>query len=139
MSDPVVTIGGREFPVPELSIYQLREVFPAMGALSALGESPTRLLHISREDFALLLDTIFIGIAPGSPGFTRAEFDKLPAKPAELLGALTAVARQSGMLAAEGKANGAGEDQAAIPSTGTKSSRISSERRAGRGTTLSSA
>lgn len=135
MADPVVTIGGRDFPVPELAIEQLREVFPALGTLAILAESPTSLVRISREDFGLLLNTIFVGIAEGSPGFTRKQFDKLKAKPQELISALTVVAQQSGMLKKPGETNGAGEDQATVPSIGTQSSPESSELQAGLGIT----
>jgi hypothetical protein len=140
MSDPVVTLGGRDFPVPELAIAQLRKVFPALGHLAHLSSSSASLLTISEDDFALLVDTIWIGVAGGSPGFTRKDFDALPAKPAELLRALTVIAQQSGMLAkpGEGKPNGAGEAQATAPSIGMGSSPVSSAPPAGPGTTSSS-
>lgn len=95
---PVAKIGRREFPVPELVVEQMRVVYPAIGRLSRFfAGGPQALLSIDGETWGLLLDTVFIGIAKGSPGFTRREFDALPAKPIELIEALNIIARQGGM------------------------------------------
>lgn len=113
MADPVVSIGRREFPVPELVVDQMRVVYPAVGKLSRfLAGGAQALLAIDQETMDLLINTIFVGIAPGSPGFTQAQFMKLPAKPVELIRALTVVAKQGGMVE-EDPATPAGEEEAA--------------------------
>jgi hypothetical protein len=111
MADPVVTLGKREFPVPELVVEQMREVYPAVGQLSRfLAGGAASLLAIDTETMDLLIKTVFIGIAPGTPGFTRAEFMKLTAKPVQLIHALTVIAKQGGMIEeAPGNASGEGE------------------------------
>lgn len=135
--NPKVMLGGREFPVPELGIYQLRKVVPAMSKLVRIFDDPAgALMAFDEESFDLMLDTVFVGIAPGSPGFTKADFDKLPAKPLELAMAMRTIALQSGM--AQAKKPGepdTGEALATASSTGMKSSRRSASRQAGLGTT----
>jgi hypothetical protein len=115
MSVPVVSIGRREFPVPELVIEQMRVVYPAIGRLSRFFAGGNALLAIDQENMSLLLDTVFVGIASGSPGFTRQEFQQLPAKPLELITALGVIADQGGMLDATGEGAPTGEAVAASP------------------------
>lgn len=113
MDDPVVELGKRKFPVPELVIEQMRDVYPAVGHLSRfLAGGAAALMAMDTENMDLLLKTIFIGIAPGSPGFTRAEFNKLTAKPVQLIEALTVIAKQGGMIEENPKP---GEEVAASP------------------------
>jgi hypothetical protein len=136
MSDlPKISLGGREFPVPELAVAQLREVFPALARLAILANDPDFLVHLNRDDFSLLIDTVWVGIAAGTPGFARQDFEKLPAKPIEFALALNVIARQSGMIERKEAGNGAvGEAVAASLPIGTRSSRKSSARPAGLGT-----
>lgn len=136
--DPKVTIGGREFPVPELAIDQLETVFPAMGTLARIFNDPANALaSFDSATFKLLLDTVFVGIMAGSPGFTMADFRKLKAKPMELVAAMHTIALQSGMATrkSEGATNGAGEAMAAGSSIGTESSPKSVALPDGAGTT----
>jgi hypothetical protein len=104
-----VTIGGREFPVPPLAIKDLRVIVPNVVHLQKSALNGTALL--GGDDFGLLIDTVFSGVAAGSPGFKREDFDALPATPRELIAALTVVAEQTGMSAEPGEQR-AGEDQA---------------------------
>lgn len=133
--NPTVSLGGREFPVPELAIEQLREVFPALTRLATLSDQPDFLLRMTKEEFSLLIDTVWVGVAAGSPGFTRQEFEKLPAKPLEFATALNVIALQSGMAERrEPNGKAVGEAVAASLPIGTRSSRKSSARPAGTGT-----
>jgi hypothetical protein len=134
--NPTVSLGGRDFSVPPMAIAQLREVFPALTKLAVLSDQPDFLIRISKEDFGLLIDTVWIGIAAGSPGFTRQEFEKLPAKPLEFAEALSIIAMQSGMAKPrEPNRKAVGEAVAASLPIGTRSSRKSSAQPAGPGTT----
>jgi hypothetical protein len=115
---PSVTIGGRAFAVPRLVIKQLKVVVPGIFKLQKILPKPGEDVSLDDETFGLLLDVVFVGISAGSPGFTRQNFEELPASPAELLDALGVISGQTGMekvrpAAAEAAGNGTGEAKAA--------------------------
>lgn len=120
---PTIRVAGRDWPVPELAVKQLRIVIPALLKLNPLmirmqevaGEALKAVdaaklenrelsardlrwidrIALSTEDFDLLCDVVFLGITRGTPGFSRAEFDNMPVSTEDLLSALPVVAEQS--------------------------------------------
>jgi hypothetical protein len=106
----IVTLAGREFPVPPLPLRAAQVVYPLCRKLSfaANPADPEGRSFVDRfvtsggaldcigDDFADLLDVIFHAINAGGAGLSRDEFEALPAKPLELTDAFFAIRYQTG-------------------------------------------
>ena len=90
MRDLVITLAGREWPIPMLAPRQNRVVIPA---LMRLGDHPER----KYED---LLDAAFAALTRAHPGIDRAKFEEWPVATWELVEAVPVIASQTGLLKA---------------------------------------
>ena len=120
MDNPIVKLGGREFPVPELAPRQLRQIRSALIEFNRLlRQSPDgAAISLSDADYdRLLLKPVYIGLTRGTPDLKPDEFDDLPIAESELINAWFTVRRQSGLFViAENSGAGAsdsGEAEAA--------------------------
>ena len=96
MEDPQITIGGRAFPIPALSIGQLKFVVPALLRLKTMN-----LEALTEENIGDLTDICYLAILRGSPTFTKAEFSSMPGTVEELIVAYPIIAQQCGMMRRE--------------------------------------
>jgi hypothetical protein len=96
MDHPVITIGGRDFPVPPLSIGQLKFVGPAMLRLKTMN-----LEALTEDNVSDLSLIVYLAILRGTPTFPRAEFDNMPGTIEQLLIAYPTIAQQCGMMRKE--------------------------------------
>lgn len=94
MTHPVVTLGGRHWPVPPLAIAELRHVVPAILRLGTL--EPAALDEAAFDD---LITVILWGLKRAHPEITREAVLELQATAPQLFAAAAVISRQSGMLA----------------------------------------
>jgi hypothetical protein len=113
METPIVKLGGREFPVPELAPRQLRQIRSALIEFNnLLRKSPDgAAISLSDDQYdRLLLKPVYIGLTRGAPDLKPDEFDDLPISETELITAWFTVRRQSGLFVTVEK-SGAGASE----------------------------
>jgi hypothetical protein len=113
METPIVTLGGRGFPVPELAPRQLRQIRSALIEFNnLLRKSPDgAAISLSDDQYdRLLLKPVYIGLTRGTPDLKPEEFDDLPISETELITAWFTVRRQSGLFVTVEK-SGAGASE----------------------------
>lgn len=96
MSDPPVSIAGREWRIPLLAPRQNRVVLPV--------------LMERTRDYGRLADCVFAAMTRACPYLDRSEFDDWPVPLCELLDAIPVVARQTGFME-RGRPNGGGSSE----------------------------
>lgn len=136
MNDPIVTIGGRAFLVPEFSIWAQRKVSPALLNVASHGAAIA-----DPVKFGELLDTVYLALTTetkdGSPdgekvnAITKDEFERLKMKALSLATeVLPTLLRQAGLTQSEAvpAAGGAAAPDSPLPgaTTSTTSSPTSS-------------
>jgi len=103
----VVTLAGREFFVPLLALRQVRVVAPgllklmprlnAIQARIADGEALGVAL-LERDDVELMIEVVHAGLTRAYPDLSRDDVLDLEAGFSELIAALAAIARQTGLF-----------------------------------------
>lgn len=102
---PAVTLAGRQWPIPELAVRQLREVrapllefnerirkLPRENALDAF-------TTMAKDEFnRLVIEPVFWGLTRAHPKLTMDEFLDMPISDMELIAALGVVQKQSGLF-----------------------------------------
>lgn len=122
---PKITLGRKEWPVPELSARQNRIIDPLiLGLLPIFSEwqsnKTTALGKIGAAEYESLLDIALTAIRRGSPDISKEAFLDLPITLPELINAFPIIANQTGLFkkdtsdAAPGEAQGAGSSQTGI-------------------------
>ena len=105
---PVVALGGREFFIPVLALRQARvavpgllKLLPRLNAIQArIGDGdPLGAALLESDDVDLMIDVVHAGLSRAYPGFSRDDLLDLEAGFAELVAALAAIARQTGLFA----------------------------------------
>jgi hypothetical protein len=104
MENPGITVGGQSFPVPPLSIGQLRIVVPAIQRLKGMN-----LEAITEDNINDLTEITYLAILRGTPTFPRDKFMSMAGTTEDLLMAFPVIAQQCGMISR--KAGDAGESQ----------------------------
>lgn len=118
---PTVTLGGREFPIPELAVRQLRKVRRPMIDLSNLIVNShgvgNVLLDLSDEEYdRLVIDTVYWALTRGTKDLTKEEFLDLSASESELMTAWVVARKQAGAFIAK-SAEEPDSGEAAAPQT----------------------
>ena len=90
---PILTLGGRHWPVPPLAIGQLRHVVPAVLRLGTV--EPTAISEAAFED---IITVILWGLRRAHPEISRDDVLGFEATAPQLLAAAAVVAGQTGML-----------------------------------------
>lgn len=109
---PTVTLGGVTYPVPDLTVEQLRVVFPAIMRWQAALVSPEK---FSEANFDELITAVYFGaVQRNDPKVTRQMFLKLTVPYHELMTALEVVQRQTHMFKPKVEGTDTGE---ALPTT----------------------
>lgn len=124
MNDPTVTIGGRQFAIPEFTVKQQRKVTPALMKMSTiLGDLA------NEEAFGQMLDTLFLCITIGrEDAISRDEFEGLPIRPFEMANSVFPVLlQQAGLIKAAGGTGGAGDAAPDTPLSGETTLTTSSQ------------
>ncbi len=104
MTDPItIALGGRTFLVRPLTLRQLRNILPAFARAADFSDE---------RGFDGALDIIAAAVSRDAPDVTRDGLLDLEASPAELAGALAAIARLSGLVS-QGEAPAAASTGAA--------------------------
>jgi hypothetical protein len=93
MTDPVISLGGKEFPVPLLAPRQQRIVIPAIMRLRTMNAAA-----ITQEQYDDLCEISLSAAQRGTPSLKRDEFLDMPIQVNELLSALPVIAKQTGLL-----------------------------------------
>lgn len=123
---PTVTLGGRQWPVPELAIRQLRLVRRPLIDLTdaiAASESETtgeRVMKLSTADYEQMVEIVYQGLTRAHPKLGREEFLDLPATDMEIFQAFLVVRSQSGLFVTANEARPPGEAKAEPSPTGTE-------------------
>jgi hypothetical protein len=108
---PIVSLGGREYFVPALSLRQARIVVPGLlKLLPRLNAIQTRIgagdplgaALLEAEDVELMIDVVHAGLSRAYPDFTRDDLLDVEAGFAELAGALAVIAQQTGLFSLGG-------------------------------------
>ncbi|MGO8740071.1 hypothetical protein [Rhodoblastus sp.] len=113
---PVVALGGQEFFVPTLALRQARVVVPgllklmprlnAIQARIAAGD-PLGATLLDKDDVELMIDVVHCGLTRAYPDLSRDDLLDLEAAFPELIAALGAIAKQTGLFtAADGQTPG---------------------------------
>lgn len=123
---PVITLAGKQWPVPLLAPRQNRKVVPLLVSVGLITDARS----ISEELYGKLLDIVYLALSRAHPNLARDEFDDMPIQTMELVNAIPTIAEQTGML----KAGEPGELQGSRQ-TGTTSSPTSPVPQAGNGIT----
>jgi hypothetical protein len=115
-STPCVTLGGREWPVPELAIRQLRAVRrPLIDLTEAIAATDSesageRVLRLTTAQYESMCEVVYQGLTRAHPTLSRDEFLDLAATDAEIFLAFLVVRRQSGVyVARDAEASTTGE------------------------------
>jgi hypothetical protein len=105
----VVELGGQEFFVPLLALRQARvavpgvlKLMPRLNAIQARigGGDPLGASLLEQDDVDLMIDVVHAGLTRAYPDFSREQLLDLQAGLAELIAALAAIGRQTGLFAA---------------------------------------
>jgi hypothetical protein len=125
-SPPTVTLGGRQWPIPELAIRQLRLVRRPLIDLTdqiAATESETtgeRVMKLSTAQYEAMVEIVYQGLTRAHPKLTRDEFLDMPATDMEIFQAFLVVRSRSGLFVTASEARPPGEAQAEPSPTGTE-------------------
>jgi citrate synthase len=101
---PVVTIAGREWPIPVLAPRQNRIVVPGLLEIvprlvearkQAHGEWHFKLDTVAYDR---LTDVVYHALTRATPELTRPAFDDMPVDTTEMITALFVIARQAGLF-----------------------------------------
>lgn len=92
-----ITLGGRFYALRPLTLGQLRGVLPAFARAAGLA---------NEEAIDAAADIIAAALTRDHPALTREALLGIETTPAELIAAVDAIARLSGLVAAEGPAAG---------------------------------
>jgi hypothetical protein len=123
---PTVTLAGRQWPVPELTIRQLRacrraiiDLSEALSPVVEKGDSGEarvvtttgeRVMHLPAEQFDQMCNVVYHGLTRAHPSLTPQEFDALEATDSEIFLAFLVVRRQSGIFVETRSAAGVTEN-----------------------------
>jgi hypothetical protein len=124
---PIITIGGKSWPVPVLAARQNRIIDPLILSLLPIfsqwqTDKTAALTKLGAKEYDALIEIAFQAIRRAAPEVTRDQFLDLPVTLPELVSAFSVIAQQTGVFARSEP----GEAQAgeARP-TGTESSPMS--------------
>ncbi|MGE0105283.1 MAG: hypothetical protein AB7U64_23375 [Blastocatellales bacterium] len=106
--DATITLGGQEFPVPVLTLGQLKTVVPALLRLKDIDYEA-----LTEANMIDLANVVYVAVSKKTP-IARPDFDNLSATLSDLFLAIPIIATQAGMLQKKPEA-------AAETSTGTTS------------------
>jgi hypothetical protein len=90
---PTVTLDGKQWPIPPLSIKQNRKVVPIIARRLVAEDGP--MTEEIMDDLAMV---VFLGLQRGHKELTREEFDEMAISPTQLKDAVAVVTRQSFMF-----------------------------------------
>ncbi len=116
-----VRLAGRDFAVAPLSLRQILAIADYVPKLSGIGPET-----LSGERLLPLAEVLWQGLRRAHPRLAREEFLDLPITIAELVAALPVVIEQAGGKRVEATAGESQAASASMPSTGARSSPISS-------------
>ena len=104
MDHPKVTIGGREYAVPEFSVKEQRKIIPLMMRAGQVDWT-----NMAADDFDVVYDIAYTaifertrkveGFAP--PQMPREDFDELPVRLDEIMKLIPVIGQQAGMSVAK--------------------------------------
>lgn len=94
-----IVLGGRRFALRPLTLGQLRSVLPAFARAAGLAQE---------EAIDAAIDILAAALERDHPAMTRDALLGFEMRPAELIAAVDAIARLSGLVAEEGAALGEG-------------------------------
>lgn len=101
---PIVKLAGREWPVPELAVRQLRVVrrplLDLTESINATGANKAGewVMKLSPEQYEHITEVVYQGLARGTPSLKREEFLDLPVSDTDMFLAFLVVRRQSGLF-----------------------------------------
>ena len=92
-----ITLGGRQYALRPLTLGQLRTVLPAFSRAAGLA---------NEDAIDAAIDIVAASLSRDHPALSRETLLGIEATPAELIAAVDAIARLSGLVAEEGAAPG---------------------------------
>src|SRR5208283_2675611 len=113
----VVTLAGREWFLPPLAPRQARKVIPALmrllPKLASLESAASA--GLDEATFDELIDIVHVSLTRAYPALSRDEFLDLPIKTTELIAAIWAALKQSGLQSESDVGEAPGETAPASP------------------------
>jgi hypothetical protein len=106
-----ITLGGRAYALRPLTLGQLRGVLPAFARAAGLAQE---------DAIDAAIDILAAALTRDHPALTRDALLGIEMKPAELIAAVDAIARLSGLVAEEGGPSGEGPLGEATASAGVR-------------------
>lgn len=88
-----ITLGGKEYAIPELSLGQIKFVVPAVQRLADINLS-----KITQDNFDDLTLIAWLSVKKGGHEISRSDFENLPITFAELYAALMVISERAGMV-----------------------------------------
>lgn len=96
MSDPVVTLAGKDYPVPYLVPFQQRSILPALMRLNLMSDDMTKITTPLYDDIMLIL--YWGAIWPNDNQADQGFLLRKSVKWEEILAALTVIRKQTGLF-----------------------------------------
>lgn len=110
MSEPkTVTLDGRSWNIPELSVRQIIKIVPSINIIRRLAGG-----NITEAELSALYGVAFIALTKGYPELTREQFDDMHITIQEIAAAMPTIADQAGL---EWKKRPEGEASGEAPAT----------------------
>jgi hypothetical protein len=89
-----ITIGNSSFPFRPLTIGQIEAIMPIVGRIE-----DARRDNVASAIIAMALDLIHVALVRLSPALTKEELREIEASPSDLMQAVTAILKESGLQA----------------------------------------
>jgi hypothetical protein len=122
---PAVTLGGKDWPIPELAPRQYTQIWGDLVELtsaldaSEAGEFGARVLKLTTAQFGRMQDCVYVGLTRAHPSLTRDEYLDMACSTGEIVRAFLVVRMQTGLFGKRDGDSAAGEARAAERPTGT--------------------
>lgn len=110
MENPVVTLAGKDYPVPPLVIRQQREVVPALGRIAEFFKGRESALEITKAMYDDFSTVIYWGAVWPNNKVQSVDFViDLPLSLAEIFSAINVIRQQTGLFKAAPEGASTGE------------------------------
>ena len=94
MADEKITLGRREWTIPELSARRIIKFSCIVMSWGKLGKKPE---DMSTDELEQIYDAVLIGLQQGAPTLTKDEFMEMPITVAKAMEAIRIISKQAGL------------------------------------------
>lgn len=116
---PTVSLAGKQWPIPELGVRQLRkvrrkifEIHDLLKTAKVGGDIVKLFVELTDEQYDALCDVVYWSLTRAHKDMKREEFDDMAIGDGDLLRAFFVIRAQSGLFMPAAEGDGAGEAEA---------------------------